>query len=205
MTDLLQNCRDISTHLLENYRTEGILKGSDPFRFFDYQEFFGCPVSFEQPINMMRIPSAWKELLGPKRDDLLHATLMKLVAFYVRAHHFERPFTEDVRYTMERMLYQGHLPGLELISKAMGISSRNLQRRLNAEGSSFSDICDEVRQYYATLTLRNGETPIAEIADALGYKGVSAFYAAFKRWTGLTPKDYRDQHLRNFSGYLDHR
>ncbi|MDH5231024.1 MAG: AraC family transcriptional regulator [Gammaproteobacteria bacterium] len=167
-----------------------------------YEKFFGCSVCFEQPMNLMRLPSEWKAIIGPKRDDQLHATLLKLVSFYVRAHHFERPFTDDVRYTLERLLYRKTLPTLESVAKIMCVSSRNLQRRLNSEDSSFSEIWDEVRQYHATLTLRNGDTPIAEIAEILGYKGVSAFYSAFKRWTGYTPKDYRDKYSKNFTGYL---
>jgi AraC-like DNA-binding protein len=41
--------------------------------------------------------------------------------------------------------------------------------------------------------LRDGDLPISQIAWLLGYREVSAFTHAFKRWTGTAPRQSRAQ------------
>ena len=68
---------------------------------------------------------------------------------------------------------------------------RNLQRRLKEVGSSYQAILDDSREALALDLLRNSETPLYEIAFIVGFTEPSAFYKAFRRWTGKRPGDYR--------------
>jgi AraC-like DNA-binding protein len=72
------------------------------------------------------------------------------------------------------------------------MSGRSLQRRLNAEGSSFRAELDRVRSELAVRLLNEGEADAHELAFLLGFSEPSAFHRAFKRWTGTTPAAYRD-------------
>lgn len=72
-----------------------------------------------------------------------------------------------------------------------GTSFRNLQRKLRAEGTCYSEIRDEVRRQIAKELLRESDEDIVEIAHRLGYSDACNFSRAFRRWTGSSPGRYR--------------
>lgn len=85
----------------------------------------------------------------------------------------------------------GRLPDMEQMAEAMHMTSRTLRRRLDAEGSSFRALVDEVRQALAEELLATGVIRLEEIAERLGYGEVSNFIHAFRRWKGVTPGRFR--------------
>jgi AraC-like DNA-binding protein len=64
-------------------------------------------------------------------------------------------------------------------------------RRLAEEGISFKAFLDETRFSIASEYLRNTQLGIEEIASRCGYGDVSNFRKAFKRWSGLSPSEFR--------------
>ncbi len=85
------------------------------------------------------------------------------------------------------------------IARRLGLSHRTLARRLADEGLSFSQVLDELKLDLARRYLDDG-LPISRIAWLLGYREVSAFTHAFKRWTGQSPKQSR---AREGAGIVD--
>ncbi|WP_375738498.1 AraC family transcriptional regulator [Pseudomonas boanensis] len=87
------------------------------------------------------------------------------------------------------------LPGLgadmEQLASELHMTSRTLRRRLEAEGTSFRGLLEEVRQTLAEELLASTGLSLEEIAERLGYGEVSNFLHAFKRWKGVTPGRYR--------------
>ena len=77
------------------------------------------------------------------------------------------------------------------IARQLHIHERTLNRRLQEEGTSFRHELDFVRYEMARQFLAESAIPIAKIATALNYADVSAFNRAFKRWTGMTPSQWR--------------
>jgi AraC-like DNA-binding protein len=39
---------------------------------------------------------------------------------------------------------------------------------------------------------RTSDLPLQEVSDLLGFSHVQGFHRAFKRWSGVTPKRYRE-------------
>ena len=71
------------------------------------------------------------------------------------------------------------------------MSVRTLQAQLSDAGIHFSDILEKQRIDAAKACLEQGQIPLDDVAAMLGYAEQSSFGRAFKRWTGLTPKNYR--------------
>jgi AraC-like DNA-binding protein len=72
-----------------------------------------------------------------------------------------------------------------------GVSARSLRRKLEEEHTSFTRLLTEARSIAAKRMLEDPARSIGEITHALGFSETSAFYRAFKRWTGMTPAAYR--------------
>jgi AraC-like DNA-binding protein len=71
------------------------------------------------------------------------------------------------------------------------MSAPTLRRRLKREGTTFQQLKDEARCDAAKLCLARPELSINEVASELGFTDPSAFHRSFKKWTGLTPGQYR--------------
>jgi AraC-like DNA-binding protein len=92
---------------------------------------------------------------------------------------------EGVRATARAALASGDCT-VAGTARALGVSTRTLQRRLYAEGAAFGDIVDALRRELASAYLDRG-IPIPEVASLLGYADRTAFHRAFRRWTGSSP------------------
>jgi AraC-like DNA-binding protein len=77
------------------------------------------------------------------------------------------------------------------IAQRLGYSRRTLARRLAQEGLTFSDIVERLRNDLARQYLTDHGLSISQVAWLVGYREVSAFTHAFKRWTGETPRAAR--------------
>ena len=71
------------------------------------------------------------------------------------------------------------------------MSSRSLQMKLAEKGTSFQEILDSTRHSLALGYMEQSAISITEAAYLLGFSDVSNFTRAFKRWTGKSPRDFR--------------
>ena len=79
----------------------------------------------------------------------------------------------------------------EAAAEIVGLSSRTLQRYLNREMTSYQEVLDRARLRKATRMLEETDAKFIEIALSLGYEEAASFTRAFRRWTGVTPREYR--------------
>jgi AraC-like DNA-binding protein len=84
-------------------------------------------------------------------------------------------------------------PSLKQVAAALGVPTRTLQRRLAAEGTSLQREVEQIRKAMAIAALRNRSVAIEDVAFLLGYSEPSTFFRSFKRWTGFTPRHFRDR------------
>jgi AraC-like DNA-binding protein len=71
------------------------------------------------------------------------------------------------------------------------MSVRTLHRRLLAEHTSYLELLDQARYERAIRLMEAPGVSLEEIAFACGFLDGSGFFRAFKRWTGLAPRAYR--------------
>jgi AraC-like DNA-binding protein len=85
----------------------------------------------------------------------------------------------------------GEFPGMEAVAALLNMTSRTLRRRLEAEGTSFQGIVDDVRARLAREYLQTTAMSVLDIAMLLGFTDAASFRKALKRWTGKAPAEFR--------------
>ncbi|HJP60509.1 MAG TPA: helix-turn-helix transcriptional regulator, partial [Gemmatimonadaceae bacterium] len=98
---------------------------------------------------------------------------------------------ERVRSEIWNVLSEGP-PNLSRIASALSVTPRTLQRRLAEEGTSLQREVEEIRRMMAMALLRDSSNSIDEVAMLLGYAEPSTLFRSFRRWTGMTPYQYRE-------------
>ena len=83
-----------------------------------------------------------------------------------------------------------NLPSIESVAEVYHYSVRTFQRRLNAEGFSYRDIIDETKKEISALLIMHDRFQIADIAAILGYAESSPLIRSFKKWHGMSPRQY---------------
>jgi AraC-like DNA-binding protein len=150
---------------------------------------FGCPLRFSAPHTEIVFDEATLE------TPLRHAH-----AFYAEVfrQQVERAIAgmpkgqqpvDEVRAIVRASLAGGSCT-LASTARALGLTTRTLQRRLESDASSFDGLVDGVRHELA-LRYLDQQLSVREIASLLGYRDAGAFHRAFKRWTGTTPERAR--------------
>jgi len=76
------------------------------------------------------------------------------------------------------------------VAAQLDVSVRTLQRRLEDCGLSFKALVDDIRRSIAIQLVLAGEHAATEIAFMLGYSDQAHFTRAFKRWTGIPPRQF---------------
>jgi AraC-like DNA-binding protein len=99
----------------------------------------------------------------------------------------------DPRVSTEDHVIQ--LPTSDILAKQLKMSEQTLRRKLSAEGISYQQIKDSLRQELANKLLSNRAINIATISKQLNFSEPRAFTRAYKQWTNMTPKEYRQQKL----------
>lgn len=105
------------------------------------------------------------------------------------------PIGQRVRSALLEALPSG-LVAMDAIARKLAVSKRTLQRRLEAEGTSYVDVVRQTRESLARHYLQNTALPVSEIAFLLGFGEPSSFYRAFRDWTGRSPDQLRRRGAR---------
>jgi AraC-like DNA-binding protein len=100
-----------------------------------------------------------------------------------------RPATRLRQYLLA--VSPSRIPEISAAARDLGMSERSLRRRLTADGTSYRDVVRSALEASAGRMLRDSTCTIKETAVALGFADPAAFHRAFKRWTGMTPGEYR--------------
>jgi AraC-like DNA-binding protein len=78
------------------------------------------------------------------------------------------------------------------VARALHMSRRTLARRLDEEGTTFSEVLDTHRRELGVRYVARTSLPLGEISERLGFSQVQGFGRAFRRWTDRSPLEYRN-------------
>lgn len=164
-----------------------------------YREHFGVLPVFGAPMLLLRFEEAALRQPLPERDARLHRILEEHAAASVDALAPSGDLLLRVRVQVRKSLAaldaaRGERGDIAHVAASCGMSERTLRRQLEAAGTSFRHVVDGVRHARALELIDEGRTRIGELAEATGYTDPTAFARAFRRWTGLAPLQYLEQH-----------
>jgi AraC-like DNA-binding protein len=161
-----------------------------PADLSEYARIFSCPVYFERPVNAFVLDRALLSLEVQGADAALAEILTRQAdAVLARAGNPEGLVEKVQRVICTEM--KGEAPALSRVARQLGLSPRNLQRRLQEEGTSFHKLLDQTCHEIAVHQIQKQRLPASEVAFLLGYSEVSAFHRAFRRWTGMSTAQFR--------------
>lgn len=161
-----------------------------PDQISEHVRVFGCVVTFERPFNAMVFEQHLMERTIAAADSRLYRILKQHVERVLNEIPHSSDFVAGVSRAVAKSMGEG-APGLGRVAADLAMSSRTLERRLKQHGVVFKDLLTDIRRRMAIEYLGSAEHRLAEIAFLLGYSEVSAFNRAFKRWTGVSPLQYR--------------
>lgn len=165
----------------------------DPERVLVYQRTFGGQVSFGNAQGCLSGPATYADYpvaSGPNSDQVHDILRNQLMAEMELLHQSSSGFMHRVEYILQSRLESGQT-GLEDVAGELGVSSRTLQNRLEESGLSYRALLDRMRHAQALVYVSDPTLNLIQAAQMLGFATQSTFQRAFKRWTGMTPGDYR--------------
>ncbi|HEX7776164.1 MAG TPA: AraC family transcriptional regulator ligand-binding domain-containing protein [Parvibaculum sp.] len=154
---------------------------------FQYQGELGLEVQFGSPHNRISAPLRVMQRRLPGASFLGHAG-----AYASLADTLLTNLGEDggLKGRVEALLWRDNKrwSSAAEVARALNLSERSLRRQLHDEGSTFKQIRESLRLRQAGIYLF--EMPVSDVAYLLGYRDLSTFRRAFRRWSGMTPTDY---------------
>jgi AraC-like DNA-binding protein len=165
------------------------LQQAQPKNSAVYHEFFQTKVQFLQLANELCFDV--KLLHQPLLQS--NSGLVTVLDRYATELLAKLPQTRSIVNQVQRELQlhlQGDEPKLDTIAQALQMSPRTLQRQLNKAGTSYKVLLNETRRELALYYLQQQKVPASDLAFLLGFSETSAFYRAFKRWTGKSLSEF---------------
>jgi AraC-like DNA-binding protein len=156
----------------------------------EHAQVFRAPVHFSAGENALVLPATLLDRPCVRADPALLAVLDRYAADRIARTPATSSFADRARAGLVELLRDGN-PGASRLAARLRMSVRSLARGLAAEGTSYRELLDHLRRETAAHHLADDRVAIAEVAFLLGFADLSAFYRAFKRWTGKTPAEFR--------------
>ncbi len=150
------------------------------------------PCHFSATANQLRFPAAYLDLPLATADG----TAARVATEYCeneRRRHAVSGSTLTARVSAILAAAVAP-PALAPVATQLHLSPRSLKRKLKAEQTSFQSLVDGHCERYARQRLRSPQPSIARIAEELGYTTTANFTRAFRRWTGSTPTQVRQNY-----------
>jgi AraC-like DNA-binding protein len=175
-------------------RVQAAFRGPEPTDAATRQLFddtFGADVRFNQPVDRISLPMDYWALPVVQANAEVHEVLRVQADAHLQALGAARiNWLGHIETVVQRQLATGGL-ALGEVARALELSPRTLQHRLDAHGLTYRELVDRVRCREAERHLCNPLLSLTDVAMRLGFADQSSFQHAFKRWKGASPGEFR--------------
>jgi AraC-like DNA-binding protein len=155
-----------------------------------HAHYFDCPIRYGAARDQLTMSAA--DLSLPFREhnpEMLHVMTPGMTAA-LRELGAPAGFREQVINVLKRALADGR-PTLQHLAQELLQSERTLQRRLAAEGTTFSEMLNEARRQVGFHLLADTSLELKEVAYLLGYEDANSYFRAFRQWEKISPGEWR--------------
>lgn len=157
-----------------------------------YEELFSCPVSFGMDSSEIIISRKVLDVPVRSSDPRLFKVYLRKIERMRNCRQSAIPTHQKIFAFVAKHMGK-ELPGIDSAANYLNMSISTLKSQLRQDGLNYSQVVDLVRQDKAVKMVNSPTVQIKEIAYALGFSNQSAFTRAFKRWTNMSPAEYRRQ------------
>lgn len=158
----------------------------------DYRDFFGAPVIFGDDSGWMRYDARYLARPAHRSDASLKRFLRAAPGRFLTGYTHDEGAVSFITADLSRHP-PADWPTLPEFAARLGFSEATLRRQLAQQGTSFRDLRAQIRRERARELLREGQMSVTEISHQLGYAEPSAFFRAFRSWTGQSPDAWRKE------------
>ncbi len=162
---------------------------SQPNHLDYYGELFGDKLKFNTTANTLLFKTSVLERPIYSSNHYLKEMVKEKALSILNAWQAGAPLSQHIL-----QLIQINLPKqkacIEILCDELSISRQTLYRKLQEEGTDFKTLHTQARKELALKLLIENSHNMASISQALGFKETSSFYKAFKRWFGVSARDY---------------
>lgn len=154
----------------------------------EYSLMYPCEVTFDNSLLLMKIDKDYLKLPVVQNEKNLQTYLNQVPLNWFSKQTFIPSINKKVISFIETTEELGSM-SIENVADQLNMCSRTLRRKLDANGTSFQVIKDDIRRDISINMLLEQKS-LAEIAYYIGFSDISAFSRAFKKWTGVSPSAY---------------
>lgn len=163
---------------------------AEPRTVSDYHQFFGAPVTFNAARGRLSFDAQYLRRPVERSEAALKRFLRASPGTFLTGYKYDEGALGAVMALLKAR-DPTEWPDFPSLAQELGTSAPTLRRQLAQQGHSYRGLKSDLRRERAQALLRDTDLPVAEISHQLGYGEPSAFFRAFKGWTGQTPDNWR--------------
>lgn len=166
------------------------LRRKAPAYAADYERIFEAPIVFESDWNAMQIDPGFLALKQPPVNRYVFGVLSERADALLKSLEESKSTRARVASVLMGMLHTGE-SSMDVVAAKLGQSRQTLYRNLRDEDVTYEQVLDELRHKLALHFLNGKRVSVNETAYLVGFSDPASFSRAFKRWTGVSPREVR--------------
>ena len=163
-----------------------------PVDTIEYEKYLNSNLHFNAPCTQMRCESSLLDASLPFSNAATVDEARQKINQQLSVLQIKIGLLTVIRRYLKAQ--DDSFPSLDTLAGKLNISASTLKRKLQQHNTSYQEILDEVRTELACNYLIEENLSIQIISERLNFAEACSFRRAFKKWTGLTPQEYRNQH-----------
>jgi len=159
-----------------------------PSNLKELHKFFRAPLQFDRDESALVFERHWLDRPVPPVDPQVRRQVEAELRSVQQA--VLNDLQDTVRFLVRKELLGGHA-SMDRVAGRLGMHRRTLERHLERRGVSYRALVESVQSQMACQLLLDTEMQVQYVAEALRFSSAANFATAFRRWTGVTPSEYR--------------